>query len=104
VPFRLGHRILGAMVRAHYYGEPIPDLNAALSAEMGKDYKVDQNEIMDIVLCKTIWSTTIDGPELRRIRLEMDGKAKAAAEAFAGLSVAAMALDQVVSDARTFAG
>ncbi len=104
VPFRLGHRILGAMVRAHYYGEPIPDLNAALSAEMGKDYKVDQNEIMDIVLCKTIWPTTIDGPELRRIRLEMDGKAKAAAEAFAGLSVAAMALDQVVSDARTFAG
>jgi argininosuccinate lyase len=104
VPFRLGHRILGAMVRAHYYGEPLPDLNAVLREETGKDFKVDQAEIMNIVLGKIIWPTTIDGPELRRIWQEMNLKAKAAFEAFAGESGVKQALDKVVRDARAFAG
>jgi argininosuccinate lyase len=103
VPFRLGHRILGAMVRAHYYGEPIPDLNAVLKSETGKDFNINQSEIMDIVLGKIIWPTTIDAPELRRILAEMNGKAQAAAQAFAGESAAARALDAVVRDARQFA-
>jgi argininosuccinate lyase len=104
VPFRLGHRILGAMVRAHYYGEPLPDLNAVLREETGKDFKVDQAEIMNIVLGKIIWPTTIDGPELRRVWREMSLKAKAATEAFAGESGVKQALDKVVRDARAFAG
>ena len=104
VPFRLGHRILGAMVRAHYYGEPLPDLNAVLRDETGKDFNVDQAEIMNIVLGKIIWPTTIDGPELRRIWQEMSVKAKAAADAFAGESGVKQALDKVVRDARAFAG
>ena len=103
VPFRLGHRILGAMVRAHYYGEAIPDLNAMLRAETGKDFNVDQNEIMDIVLCKIIWPTTIDTAELKVIRTDLDAKAKAATAAFAGPSVAALALDKVVQEGRAFA-
>ena len=103
VPFRLGHRILGAMVRAHYYGEAIPDLNAMLRAETGKDFNVDQNEIMDIVLCKIIWPTTIDTAELKVIRTDLDAKAKAATAAFAGPSVAAQALDKVVQEGRAFA-
>ena len=104
VPFRLGHRILGAMVRAHYYGEPLPDLNAVLREETGKDFQVDQAEIMNIVLGKIIWPTTIDGPELRRVWQEMSLKAKAATEAFAGESGVKQALDKVVRDARAFAG
>ena len=103
VPFRLGHRILGAIVRAHYYGEPLPDLNALLRSETGKDYNVDQAEITVIVLGKVIWPTTIDAPELRRIWQDMNAKAKAAAEAFAGDSVVTRALDKVVRDARAFA-
>jgi hypothetical protein len=104
VPFRLGHRILGAMVRAHYYGESLPDLNAVLRSETGKDFNVNQAEIMDIVLGKIIWPTTIDAPELQRIWQDMNGKAKAATKAFAGQSVVKRALDKVVLDARTFAG
>ena len=104
VPFRLGHRILGAMVRAHYFGEAIPDLNEVLSKETGQTFNVDQAEIMDIVLGKIIWPTTIDAPELKRIWQDMNTKAKAAAAAFAGESIVKQALDKVVKDARAFAG
>ena len=103
VPFRLGHRILGAMVRAHYHGEPLPDLNAVLKAETGKEFPVDQAEIMNIVLGKVIWPTTIDAPALRGIWQEMDGKAKAATARFAGEGVVTSALDKVVAEARGFA-
>ncbi len=104
VPFRLGHRILGAMVRAHYYDEQLPDLNAVLRSETGRDFNIDQAEIMNIVLGKIIWPTTIDAPELRRIWQEMNVKAKAAADAFAGESRVQQALGKVVHDARAFAG
>lgn len=103
VPFRLGHRLLGAMVRAHYYGKPLPDLNAALREETGKDFNVDQDEIMNIVLGKVIWPTTIDKPELKRIWGDLNSKGQAAAKAFSGSSVVAQALEAVVSEARTFA-
>ncbi len=65
VPFRTGHRILGAMVRAHYYKEPAPDLRAMIKAETGRDVAVDQQEIMDIVLGHRIWPTTFDFDGLR---------------------------------------
>lgn len=35
VPFRIGHRVLGALVRSHHNGEPAPDLNALIKAECG---------------------------------------------------------------------
>jgi argininosuccinate lyase len=103
VPFRLGHRILGAMVRAHYFGEKIPDLVALLREETGKDFDVDQTEIMDIVLGNVIWPTTIDAPELHRIWQDMNDKAKTGVAAFSGESVVDKALGKVVRDARAFA-
>lgn len=104
VPFRTGHRILGAMVRAHYYNETLPDLKAMLRAETGREFDVDQAEIMDIVLGKVIWPTTIDAPGLHRIWEELDGRARDAAACFAAEGVARRAMDAVVRDARAFAG
>jgi len=104
VPFRLGHRLLGAMVRAHYMGEAMPDLNALLTNETGRAFNVDQAEILDIIMGKIIWPTTIDILGLRQIWQEMDGKAKQAEAGFAGESVVQKALDKLVHDAREFAG
>ena len=104
VPFRLGHRLLGAMVRAHYQGETMPDLNAELKRETGRDFNLDQAEIMDIVMGKIIWPTTIDAPALRQIWQEMTVKGQEAASMFAGDSVPKQALDKVVADARAFVG
>ena len=102
VPFRLGHRILGAMVRAHYNKEPAPDLKSVLRTETGRDFDVDQEEIMDIVLGRTIWPTTIDEKGLRQVWDEQDGKARAAGLAFADEGVVHRAFDGVLRDARTF--
>jgi argininosuccinate lyase len=102
VPFRLGHRLLGSMVRAHYEGNPIPDLNAMLRSETGHDFQIDQAEIMDIVLVKTIWPTTIDAQMLQRVWQEMSEKARAATASFAGDGVVCQALEKVVLDARLF--
>lgn len=103
VPFRLGHRLLGSMVRAHYEGNPIPDLNAMLRIETGRDFQIDQAEIMDIILVKTIWPTTIDAQMLQRVWQEMSEKARAATASFAGDGVVCKALEKVVRDARLFA-
>lgn len=102
VPFRLGHRILGAMVRAHYRNEPPPDLNGLLQTETGRHFDVDQQEIMDIVLGRVIWPTTIDQVGLRTIWQELDNKARAAELAFADDGVVNRALDGVMRDARSF--
>jgi argininosuccinate lyase len=102
VPFRLGHRLLGAMVRAHYNGDPLPDLNALLRAETGTDFNIDQNEIMDIVLGRVLWPTTIDETGLRKVWDEMDGKARAAEQAFAGEGAVHRAFESLLRDARSF--
>jgi argininosuccinate lyase len=103
VPFRLGHRLLGAMVRAHYDKQPLPDLKALLRAETGRDFDIDQQEIMDIVLGRIIWPTTIDEEGLRKAWDELDQKARAALAAFADEGIAQRALDRVLQDARSFA-
>ncbi|HEY6256171.1 MAG TPA: lyase family protein [Xanthobacteraceae bacterium] len=102
VPFRIGHRILGAMVRAHYYNEPPPDLKGLLHAETGREFDVDQQEIMDIVLGRTIWPTTIDKEALRKSWEELDNKARAAQSAYADDGIVHRALDGVLRDARSF--
>jgi argininosuccinate lyase len=103
VPFRTGHRILGAMVRAHFYKEPLPDLVALLEAETGTKFTVDPKEIMDIVLGRIIWPTTIDEEGLRKVWSELDQKANAATAAFAGEGVVDRALDRLIADAKSFA-
>ncbi|MPZ57228.1 MAG: hypothetical protein GEU91_12175 [Rhizobiales bacterium] len=67
VPFRTGHRVLGAMARAHHEGEPMPDIKALLRQETGRDVDIDQNEIMDIVLGRKFWPTTFDFETLRKV-------------------------------------
>jgi hypothetical protein len=90
------------MVRAHYRKEPTPDLNSLLQAETGRRFDVDQQEIMDIMLGRTIWPTTIDEVGLRKTWEELDGKARAAEQAFAGDGAVHRALDGVLRDARNF--
>ncbi len=102
VPFRVGHRILGTMVRAHFNNEQAPDLKSFLRAETGSDFDVDQNEIMDIVLGRIMWPTTIDEKGLRKVWDELDGKARAAESAFADEGAVHRAFDGVLRDAQGF--
>ena len=102
VPFRTGHRILGAMVRAHFYKEPLPDLRELLRTETGRDFDVDQKEIMDIVLGRIIWPTTIDEEGLRKVWADLDQKANAATAAFADEGTVNRALDRLIADAKGF--
>lgn len=102
VPFKISHRLLGAMVRAHFYGETLPDLNALLRNETGRDFAVDQTEIMKIVLGNLIWPTTFDAAGLQRTWREMSEKATATAKLFAGDGVARQATDKVVDEAWAF--
>ena len=60
VPFRTGHKLLGALVRSHHLGEPAPDLNAMIKSETGLEVSVDQAEITDIILGKKLSPTTFD--------------------------------------------
>jgi argininosuccinate lyase len=102
VPFRTGHRVLGALVRNHYLQEPPLDLRALLRQETGRDIDIDQQEIMDIVLVKRLWPTTFDFPMLRETLAQYRGKATAAAEMFAGPSVVEQASERVLADARAW--
>jgi hypothetical protein len=75
-----------------------------LRAETGRDFDVDQQEIMDIVLGRVIWPTTIDEAGLRKVWEELDEKARAAASAFADEGAVNRALDRVLREARAFRG
>ncbi len=100
VPFRTGHRVLGALVRNHYLKEPRLDLRELLRRETGRDIDVDQQEIMDIVLGKRFWPTTFDIPMLRDTVADYREKANAAVKRFAGPSTVDRAAEQVLDDAR----
>jgi argininosuccinate lyase len=100
VPFRTGHRVLGAMVRSHYLGEPPIDLNAVLEQELGRKFAIDQNEIMDIVLGGRLWPTTFDFPQLRQTWESYRDKANAAAAKLKGPSVPEQAVNRLVDEAR----
>jgi argininosuccinate lyase len=102
VPFRTGHRVLGALVRSHYLNEPPLDLRDLLKRETGRDIDVDQLEIMDIVQGKRLWPTTFDFPMLRETVAQYRDKARAATEAFARPSVVEQATERVLADARAW--
>ena len=102
VPFRTGHRVLGALVRNHYLNEPPLDLRDLLKRETGRDIDVDQLEIMDIVQGKRLWPTTFDFPMLRETVAQYRDKARAATEAFARPSVVERATERVLADARAW--
>jgi argininosuccinate lyase len=100
VPFRTGHRALGAMVRSHHLGEPPADLNALLEKELGSKFAIDQNEIMDIVLGERLWPTTFDQPSLRETLAIYRDKANTAAARLKGASVPERAVNKLLDEAR----
>jgi argininosuccinate lyase len=102
VPFRVGHRVLGALVRSHFVGEPPLDLKKLLRDETGRDIDVDQREIMDIVMGKQFWPTTFDFPMLRETATDYRHKAVAATQIFAPPSAVEQAATRIVADARAW--
>lgn len=102
VPFRTGHRILGAMVRAHGLGEPQLDLKKVLREETGRDIDVDQQEIMDIILGKTIWPTTFDTERVRTLWSDLDTMVKDAEKAVAGPGPVEQAITSLLDEARNW--
>lgn len=100
VPFRTGHRVLGAMVRSHFLGEPPVDLNALLEKELGRKFEINQTEIMDVVLGNRLWPTTFDFPLLREVWSSYRDKAKEATARLQGMSVPEQAVNKLVQEAR----
>ena len=103
VAFRTGHRVLGTLVRNHYLGEKT-DLKALLKAETGRDIDIDQDEITNIVLGKTLWPTTFDPEMLRETLAQYDQKAAAAEQKFGGPSGVDCAIDELLAEARAWLG
>jgi argininosuccinate lyase len=102
VPFRTGHRVLGALVRSHHLGEPPPDLAALLQAETGRDIAVDQDEILDIVLGKKLLPSTFDFDGMREVWSGYARNLGAAAEAVTGPSPVERAIDALVEEAKAW--
>jgi hypothetical protein len=102
VPFRSGHRVLGALVRSHHLGEPPPDLAALLQAETGRDIAVDQEEILDIVLGRKILPSTFDFEGLRAIWSGYAQNLSAAADAVTGPSPVERAIDALTEEAKAW--
>jgi argininosuccinate lyase len=102
VPFRTGHRVLGALVRSHHLGEPPPDLAALLRAETGRDIPVDQQEILDIVLGRKIMPSTFDFEGLRELWMSSAKHVDAAATAVTGPSPVERAIDTLIEEAKAW--
>jgi argininosuccinate lyase len=100
VPFRTGHRALGAMVRSHYLKEAPIDLNATLERECGRAFAIDQGEIMDIVLVKQLPPTVFDFPMLRETLADYERRAEAATKSSEGKSAVERAIEAMLAEAR----
>jgi argininosuccinate lyase len=102
VPFRTGHRALGALVRNHYLKESPVDLNQMLEKELGRSFSIDQSEIMDIVLVKKIWPSMFDFPMLRATLAEYERKARVASQRAAGEGPVERAIGALLGEARAW--
>jgi argininosuccinate lyase len=102
VPFRTGHRILGAMARAHHEGAPLPDIKTLLREETGRDIDVDQNEIMDIVLGRRLWPTTFDLDTLSTIWSGFDERTSAAERALQSPGPVEHAANVLIAEAKAW--
>jgi argininosuccinate lyase len=100
VPFRTGHRALGALVRNHYLKEPRIDLNQMLADELGRDFAIDQDEIMDIVLVKRIWPSMFDFPMLHETLADYERRAEAATKNSNGKGAIELAIEALLAEAR----
>jgi argininosuccinate lyase len=102
VPFRTGHKLLGALVRSHHLGEPAPDLNAMIKLETGFDLSIDQAEITDIVLGKKLSPTTFDFEMLHETWDAFDKRLRAEEENLSPESPIETAIERLVEDARAW--
>lgn len=102
VPFRTGHRVLGALARAHHLGEPLPDLKALLKEQTGRDIDLDQDEIMDIVLGRRLWPTTFDIPTVRRLWQGFAERSAAAETAVQAPGPVERAIAALIADAKAW--
>jgi argininosuccinate lyase len=102
VPFRAGHRILGALVRSHHVGEPAPDLKAMIRAETGLDVSVDQAEITDIVLGRKLSPTTFDFKMLHETWNAFDRRVATAEASLSSSSPTDEAIQRLVAEAKTW--
>lgn len=102
VPFRTGHRLLGALVRSHHLGEPAPDLNAMIKAETGLDVAVDQSEITDIVLGRTLSPTTFDFAMLHETWDAFERRLRVAEENLPSQSPVEAAIGRLIEDAKAW--
>jgi argininosuccinate lyase len=100
VPFRTGHRALGALVRNHYLKEPRIDLNQMLEKELCRPFAIDQDEIMDIVLVKRIWPSMFDFPMLYETLADYERRAEAATNSSLGKGAVERAIDTLLVEAR----
>ncbi len=102
VPFRTGHRALGALVRNHYLKEAPVDLNRMLENELGRPFAIDQDEIMDIVMVKRIWPSMFDFPMLRETHAEYERKAAEATKSASGKGAVEQAIHTLLAEARAW--
>ncbi len=102
VPFRTGHKLLGALVRSHHLGEAAPDLNAMIKAETGLDVSVDQSEITDIILGKRLSPTTFDFDMLRETWSELDQRVRTEEEGLTPASPAEAAIERLIEEAKAW--
>lgn len=102
VPFRTGHKLLGALVRSHHLGEPAPDLNKMIKAETGLDVAIDQAEITDIILGKTFSPTTFDFAMLRETWDAFDQRLRSEEKALSENSTTETAIDRLVEEAKAW--
>jgi argininosuccinate lyase len=102
VPFRTGHRVLGALVRNHYLKEPPLDINKMLADDLGRPFSVDQNEILDIVLVNKMPASMFDFPMLRETFADYQKKATAATERSSGPSTIEVAIETLMGEARNW--
>jgi argininosuccinate lyase len=98
VPFRTGHRVLGAMVRSHYMKQPF-DMNEMLEKETGKKFAVNQDEIMDTVLVNKVSPTMFDFPMLHETLADYERKAAAATKSASGKGSVERAIEALVTEA-----
>jgi argininosuccinate lyase len=102
VPFRTGHRLLGALVRSHHLGEAAPDLNAMIKSETGSEVSVDQGEITDIILGKTLAPTTFDFAMLREMWSGFDQRMRTEEEGLCSTSPTEAAIEGLINEAKAW--
>jgi len=102
VPFRTGHKLLGALVRSHHLGEAAPDLKAMIQSETGMDVSIDQSEITDIVLGKKLCPTTFDFEMLHETWDAFDRRLRAEEGNLSSKSPIETAIETLVNEAKAW--